>query len=101
MPRHDDAAREVPRRDRSQHARCYGLGIAAPDDRPKRSGAAVRFLSIEPLLEVLGTLNLDGINWVIVGGESGPGARKMETGCVLSVRDQCRAANVAFFFKQW
>jgi protein gp37 len=63
--------------------------------------AAVRFLSIEPLLEHLGQINLEGINWVIVGGESGPGARPMEKPWVVSVRDQCRDAGVPFFFKQW
>jgi protein gp37 len=65
------------------------------------SPAAVRFLSIEPLLEDLGILPLKGISWVIVGGESGPGARPMEEEWVLSIREQCEAANVAFFFKQW
>lgn len=63
--------------------------------------AAVRFLSVEPLLEDLGELDLNGIDWVIVGGESGPGARPMREEWVLSVRDQCRAAGVPFFFKQW
>lgn len=63
--------------------------------------AAVRFLSIEPLLEDLGTMNLRDINWVIVGGESGPGARPMEAAWVRNIRAQCRAARVAFFFKQW
>jgi len=63
--------------------------------------AAVKFLSVEPLLEDLGALELDGIDWVIVGGESGPGARGMERDWVLSVRDQCRRAQVPFFFKQW
>jgi protein gp37 len=63
--------------------------------------AAIRFLSIEPLLEHLGRINLAGINWVIVGGESGPGARPMQKAWVVSVRDQCREANVPFFFKQW
>jgi len=63
--------------------------------------AAVRFLSVEPLLEDLGELDLEGIDWVIVGGESGPGARPMEEGWVLSIRDQCRRSGVAFFFKQW
>jgi protein gp37 len=63
--------------------------------------AAVRFLSIEPLLEDLGTLQLDGIAWVIVGGESGPGARPMREEWVLSIREQCRRANIPFFFKQW
>jgi protein gp37 len=63
--------------------------------------AAVRFLSIEPLLEDVGKLNLAGISWVIVGGESGPGARPMKREWVISLRDQCRKARVQFFFKQW
>lgn len=63
--------------------------------------AAVRFLSVEPLLEDVGELNMNGIDWVIVGGESGPGARPMKREWVLSVRDQCRTAGVPFFFKQW
>lgn len=63
--------------------------------------AAVRFLSVEPLLEDLGKLNLEGINWVIVGGESGAGARPMEPEWVLSIRDQCATAQIPFFFKQW
>ncbi len=63
--------------------------------------ATVRFVSIEPLLEDLGELDLKGISWVIVGGESGPGARPMNKEWVLSIRDQCRGAGVPFFFKQW
>jgi protein gp37 len=63
--------------------------------------ARVRFLSIEPLLEDLGAFNLSGINWAIVGGESGPGARPMREDWVVSVRDQCRQCQVRFFFKQW
>jgi protein gp37 len=63
--------------------------------------AAVRFLSIEPLLEDLGDVNLEGIDWVIVGGESGPHARPMDPGWVRSIRDQCVDADVPFFFKQW
>jgi protein gp37 len=63
--------------------------------------AVTRFLSIEPLLEDLGRLDLEGIGWVIVGGESGPGARPMEREWVLAIREQCAAANVPFFFKQW
>jgi protein gp37 len=63
--------------------------------------AAVRFLSIEPLLEHLGDLDLRGISWVIVGGESGPGARPLRKEWVLSIREQCRDARVPFFFKQW
>ncbi|MGA3318953.1 MAG: phage Gp37/Gp68 family protein [Candidatus Korobacteraceae bacterium] len=63
--------------------------------------AAIRFLSIEPLIEDLGTLPLDGISWVIVGGESGPGARVMQTAWVLSIQEQCKDARIPFFFKQW
>ena len=63
--------------------------------------AAIRFLSIEPLLEDLGELDLRCIDWVIVGGESGPGARPMQRQWVTSIRDQCRRAGVRFFFKQW
>jgi protein gp37 len=63
--------------------------------------AAVRFLSVEPLLEDLGEIDLSGISWVIVGGESGPGARPMQKEWVVSIREQCRAARVPFFFKQW
>ncbi len=63
--------------------------------------AAMRFLSVEPLLEDLGRINLEGIGWVIVGGESGAGARPMQESWVVSVRDQCQTVNVPFFFKQW
>jgi protein gp37 len=65
------------------------------------SPARMRFLSIEPLLEDIGTLNLDGIAWVIVGGESGPGARPINKEWITSIRDQCIRASVPFFFKQW
>ena len=63
--------------------------------------AVIRFLSIEPLLEDLGEIDLTSIAWVIVGGESGPGARPMRPEWVASIRDQCRRAGVPFFFKQW
>ncbi len=63
--------------------------------------AAVRFLSVEPLLEDLGKIDLRGIHWVIVGGESGPGAREMKEAWVTNIREQCDAAGVPFFFKQW
>lgn len=63
--------------------------------------AAVRFLSVEPLLERLGRLDLRGIHWMIVGGESGPGARPMDGAWVRELRDQCAAEDVPFFFKQW
>jgi protein gp37 len=67
----------------------------------RQTPAAVRFLSVEPLLEDLGPLDLTGIHWVIVGGESGPSARPMEEAWVRSIRDQCREQGVPFFFKQW
>jgi len=70
-------------------------------DHLRRTRAAVKFLSLEPLLGPLPALDLSGIDWVIVGGESGPGARPMDPSWVVSIRDQCRAAGVAFFFKQW
>lgn len=64
-------------------------------------GAAVRFLSLEPLLGPLPGLNLEGIDWVIVGGESGPGARPMKEEWAADIQQQCRAWGVPFFFKQW
>ena len=70
-------------------------------DSLRSSGADVKFLSLEPLLSALPGLNLDGIDWVIVGGESGPGARPMQASWVTDIRDQCRSAGVPFFFKQW
>jgi protein gp37 len=85
------------------------LGVSVEDrkhglpriDELRETPAKVRFLSIEPLLEDLGKIDLRDIHWVIVGGESGPGARPMEERWVLSIRDQCLAAGVPFFFKQW
>jgi len=70
-------------------------------DRLRDTPSRVQFLSIEPLLEDLGNINLDGISWVIVGGESGPGARPMKREWVTSIHQQCTAAHVPFFFKQW
>lgn len=70
-------------------------------DRLREVPATVRFLSLEPLLGPLSELNLSNIDWVIVGGESGPGARSMDPSWVLDLRDQCLDAGVAFFFKQW
>lgn len=63
--------------------------------------AVIRFLSIEPLLEDIGRISLKGISWVIVGGESGPKARPVKSEWIISIRNQCRAAKVPFFFKQW
>jgi protein gp37 len=70
-------------------------------DHLRQAPAKVRFLSIEPLLEDLGEIDLSGITWVIVGGESGPGARPMKREWVVSIRKQCRSQGVPFFFKQW
>ena len=67
----------------------------------RQTGAAIKFFSLEPLLGPLNTLDLEGIDWVIVGGESGPGARPIKPEWVTSIRDQCVKANVPFFFKQW
>jgi protein gp37 len=70
-------------------------------DDLRETGGAVKFLSLEPLLGPLSRLNLTGIDWVIVGGESGPGARPIRSEWVVDIRDQCAAAQVPFFFKQW
>jgi protein gp37 len=67
----------------------------------KQTRATVRFISFEPLLEDLSSLDLTDIHWAIAGGESGPGARAVMPQWVRSIRDQCRAQRVAFFFKQW
>ena len=85
------------------------LGVSVEDQRYGKPRVAdlqaieakTRFLSVEPLLEDLGTLPLEGIHWVIVGGESGPKARPMKEAWALNIRNQCRQAGVAFFFKQW
>lgn len=84
------------------------LGVSVEDGTKKskilhlrESNASVRFLSIEPLIGRIGALDLTGIHWVIVGGESGPGYRPMELNWVREVRDQCVDADVPFFFKQW
>lgn len=84
------------------------LGVSVEDrarkeriEHLRRTPAAVRFLSIEPLLEDLGEIDLTGIDWCIVGGESGSGARPIHPDWVRSIRDQCVAAGLAFFFKQW
>jgi protein gp37 len=78
--------------------RTYGLPRI---NHLRQAPARVRFLSIEPLLEDLGEIDLTGIAWVIVGGESGPGARPMKKEWVISIRRQCRDQRVPFFFKQW
>jgi protein gp37 len=78
--------------------RKYGLPRIA---HLQAADVQMRFLSVEPLLEDLGRLRLKGIHWVIVGGESGCGARPLRKDWVVSVRNQCRKAGVPFFFKQW
>jgi protein gp37 len=70
-------------------------------DNLRATPASVRFLSLEPLLGAIPALNLDGIDWVILGGESGPKARPMDPRWALQIRDQCLQADVPFFFKQW
>ena len=70
-------------------------------DHLRQTGAAIKFLSIEPLLGPLDQLDLRGINWVIVGGESGPHARPVDPTWVQDIRDRCRTSRVPFFFKQW
>jgi protein gp37 len=83
-------------------------GVSVEDERVirrvdflRRVPAQVRFLSLEPLIGPLDSLDLSGIHWVIVGGESGPGARPMKKDWVVRIRDQCRGQSVPFFFKQW
>ncbi len=70
-------------------------------DDLKRTGARIKFLSLEPLLGPMPDLDLQGIDWVIAGGESGPGARRMDADWVADIRDQCLHSGVPFFFKQW
>jgi len=70
-------------------------------DNLRRTNACIKFLSMEPLLGPVQQLNLTGLGWIIVGGESGPGARPIEEDWVLDIRNQCHKAHVPFFFKQW
>jgi protein gp37 len=84
------------------------MGVTVEDGRYIRrvdhllsTPAAVKFLSLEPLLGPISGLKLDGINWVIVGEESGPRARPLDEEWVLDVKDQRQRANISFFFKQW
>jgi len=85
------------------------LGVSVEDrkyglpriDELREVDASIRFLSIEPLLEDIGDINLDGIHWAIVGGESGPKARPMQPEWVQSIKEQCENSGTAFFFKQW
>ena len=70
-------------------------------EKLKKTDAAIKFLSLEPLLEQLPDLPLEGIDWVIFGGESGPGARPIEAEWVREIRDNCMQTSIPFFFKQW
>ncbi len=70
-------------------------------DHLRKTKAKVKFISFEPLIADIGDVNLDGIDWVIVGGESGPGARLIEKEWVVNIQQQCSKKNIAFFFKQW
>ncbi|MDQ0543437.1 protein gp37 [Methylobacterium brachiatum] len=84
------------------------LGVSVEDGTKKsrvthlrNTNASVRFLSVEPLIGPIGDLDLRGLHWVIVGGESGPGARPMEKAWVVDLQERCGRADVPFFFKQW
>lgn len=84
------------------------MGVSVEDNRVldriddlRQTKAHIKFLSLEPLIGPLSNLNLNGIDWVIVGGESGPGAREMKEEWAIDIRNQCAAENVHFFFKQW
>jgi protein gp37 len=84
------------------------MGVSIEDERVvhridslRKTGAFIKFLSLEPLIGPLPNLNLQGIDGVIAGGESGPKARPMQVSRVTDIRDQCKQANVPFFFKQW
>jgi len=83
-----------------------GVSVETPEylrriDHLRQIPATVRFISFEPLIEALGKLDLEGIHWAIVGGESGPGSRPINATWITQIRDQCLAAKVPFFFKQW
>jgi protein gp37 len=84
------------------------MGVSVEDqrhtfriDQLRETGASVKFLSLEPLLGPISSLNLEGIDWVIVGGESGPRSRQMKESWVTAIRNECQEAQVPFFFKQW
>jgi len=84
------------------------MGVSVEDENAKRridylrnTIAAVKFLSCEPLISDLGKINLENINWVIVGGESGPKSRQIKEDWVLDIYSQCKSADIPFFFKQW
>jgi protein gp37 len=99
----------INERYRNQRAPAHiWLGVSVENEQAasrishlRAAKAGVRFLSIEPLIAPVGKLDLEGIDWVIVGGESGPAARPIELSWVIDIRNQCVRAKVAFFFKQW
>ncbi len=102
------AERLVELKDRLAWPKNVWMGVTVEDadyvrriDRLRQVPASVRFVSLEPLLGPIDELPLEGIDWVIVGGESGPGARPMDSQWVRAIRDRCVGANVPFFFKQW
>ena len=111
LTKRSERMRDLLRHQLQKHAEARHIwwGVSVEDrrhglpriDHLRDAPAFVRFLSIEPLLEDLGTLDLEGISWVIVGGESGPGARPMKREWVVSILRQCETAGVPFFFKQW
>jgi protein gp37 len=106
LTKRSDRLRELsPRLPWASHI-WMGVSVESQDyafriDDLRETGAHIKFLSIEPLLGPIDALDLRAIDWVIVGGESGPGARPMDPAWVTSIRDQCQAAGVPFFFKQW
>lgn len=84
------------------------MGVSVEDNKAierceilKQTGAKIKFVSAEPLLESIKNINLEGIDWLIVGGESGPGCRPMEEKWAIELRDKAKEAETAFFFKQW
>lgn len=102
------SARMLEIQDRLEWSKNVWMGVSVETenyvsriDDLGQTGAQTKFLSLEPLLGPLPNLNLDRIDWVIVGGESGPQARLMSKDWVLDIRDQCRRSRVPFFFKQW
>jgi protein gp37 len=102
------SARLAELEDRLRWAPNIWMGVSVESERYsfriddlRRTGARIKFLSIEPLLGPIPSLDLENIDWVIVGGESGPGARPMERSWVVDIRKQCKRARVPFFFKQW
>ena len=76
-------------------------GLPRIDYLKSVKGATIKFLSVEPLLEDLGQVDFSGLDWIIVGGESGPKARPMQKEWAINIKNQCEAQDIAFYFKQW